>query len=79
MLTSNAHVRYHVCMHVVPHWVSTLLCVARFIKSTLCLNHRQEQNSSGLSHEKCTGEAVLSLEPCAGVVCVLLQSFDVVH
>lgn len=79
MLTSNA--RVHVCTHVVQRcMISTLRCgAARLIKSTLHLSHREEQNSSGLSHEKCTGEAALSLGPCAGLVGVLLRPFDVVH
>lgn len=52
---------------------------ARFIKSTLRFNRREEQNSGGLSHEKCTVEAALSLGPYAGRVCVPLRPFDVIH
>lgn len=72
---------YHVCTLVVPRcWTLVLPCgAARLIKSTMRLNHREEQNSGGLSHEKCTGEAALSPGPCAGAVCVPLHPFDVAH
>lgn len=81
--TPGTRVRYRVCAHAVPScWMPPSALVsgaARLIKSTLHSNHGQEQNSSGLSHEKCRGAAALSLGPCAGAVCVRLQPFDVVH